>query len=73
MQIDLDAPGAVFDLPGAAAYLGMTVRALKWHVYAKRDLIPNGRAGDLHSCFTRETLDAFAATRRRAGRPTKRT
>lgn len=73
MQIDLDAPGAVFDLPGAATYLGMTVRALKWHVYARRDLTPDGRAGDLHPCFTRETLDTFAATRRRAGRPAKRT
>ncbi len=73
MQIDLDTPGAVFDLAGAAAYLGMTERAVRWHVYARRDLTPDGRAGDLHPCFTRETLDAFAATRRRAGRPAKRT
>ena len=70
MQIDLDTPGAVFDLPGAAACLGMSVRAVKWHVYVKGDLIPDGRAGDLHPCFTRETLDTFKASLRRPGRPT---
>jgi hypothetical protein len=69
MRILLPQPGAVFDLPGAAAYLGMTVHALKWHVYTKRDLVPDGRAGDKHPCFTRDTLDTFQATRRNRGRP----
>ena len=70
MQIDLDTPGAVFDLAGAAEYLGMTVRAVKWHVYVGGGLVPDGRAGDLHPCFTRETLDTFKASLRRPGRPT---
>lgn len=69
MRIDLDTPGAVFDLAGAAAYLGMTTRAVKWHIYVAGDLVPDGRAGDKHPCFTRDTLDTFQATRRARGRP----
>jgi hypothetical protein len=49
----------------------MTYRAIKWHVYVSQQLIPDDHAGKVHPCFTRETLDAFSATRRKRGRPRK--
>ncbi len=61
MKIDLDQPGAVLDIDGAAAYLGVSIRVVRHHIYVSHKLIPDGRAGDLHPCFTTATLDTFAA------------
>jgi hypothetical protein len=53
----------------AAAYLGLSVASVKYHVHT---------AGDLHGikvgpalAFTQEELDRFQAEKRPAGRPRK--
>jgi hypothetical protein len=58
-----------FSTAEAAEYLGYkSVQTVKWHVYTAKTLAPDAAVGKT-LMFTRETLDAFRAARRRPGRP----
>lgn len=58
----------IFDLKGAAAYLGLKPTSVKHHIYVTKTLRPDGKIGK-SLIFTRSTLDAFMAIKRVAGRP----
>lgn len=45
----------------AAAYLGMTVRNLRKHIYVIRDIKPDGLFGNKVLQFNRSTLDKYLA------------
>lgn len=53
----------------AAAYLGIGVSALKYHVYVAGNLTPRKVGHSL--VFTQEQLDEFKASRKPQGRPRK--
>jgi hypothetical protein len=42
----------------AAAYLGLSLPGIKYHIYTSRLLVPDGKFQG-HLYFTRATLDAF--------------
>lgn len=52
----------------AAAYLGLSVATIKYHLYHTHALEPDARIG-ASLCFTQDTLDRFAESRRPPGRP----
>lgn len=54
----------------AAAYCGLSLSALRQHIYRTKDLIPDATFGGSF-VFTKATLDAFLAQRRTPGRPRK--
>ncbi len=53
----------------AAEYCGLTVAALKYHLYVAKDL--QGRLIGHSYIFEKEQLDAFLANKRAPGRPAK--
>lgn len=53
----------------AAEYLGLSVSAVKYHVYTAANLHPALIGGAL--IFTQAQLDEFSATKRGPGRPRK--
>lgn len=55
----------------AARYLGLSVVALKKHIYQIGDLIPDKKIGNA-LIFTQETLDMFQAKRKPVGRPKRK-
>lgn len=58
-------------LTEAAAYLGLTRRGIRYHVYTARDLVPDENVNGKMLFFNRETLDEFQSRRRPGGRPTR--
>ena len=58
----------VFTTKEAAAYLGMTVRGVEYHVFEARDLRPDRIVGTV-AIYSKETLDDFQKRRRKPGRP----
>jgi len=54
----------------AAAYLGLTVRGLRYHIYTAGDLVPDRNVGGKLLFFSKETLDKFQQKRKLRGRPT---
>ena len=61
----------LFSTEQAAQYLGLSISALKYHIYETGDIKPQ-KFG--HSfIFTKEQLDLFNSTRRPQGRPRKET
>jgi len=51
-------PAELYSTAEAAAYLGLTIDGVKYHVYQSRRLRPDKKVG--HALiFTRETLDRF--------------
>lgn len=61
-----------FDTKDAAEYCGLTVRGLKSAIYESHRLKEDGTIGG-SLFFHRATLDAFNASRRPPGRPSKET
>lgn len=58
----------LYGIKEAAAYCGLAVRTLKYHIYESGELKADANVG--HSLvFTQETLDAFLKNRRPAHRP----
>lgn len=58
----------MFSLEEAAAYLGITVDGMKYHLYRGKNIEPSFKFGKKIG-FTREDLDAFKLTMKPAGRP----
>jgi hypothetical protein len=59
----------IFSTAEAARYLGFGhVESLKHHIYERKAIAPDGSVGG-NLIFKRATLDAFAATQRKDGRP----
>lgn len=58
----------LFSTAEAAAYLGMKLETVKYHVYVVKDLKPNKLIGKT-LVFTQETLDEFMTRKRPVGRP----
>ena len=55
----------------AALYLGMSLRAVRYHVHVVKDLVADEVAG--HALiFSRETLETFKKQKRPGGRPRTR-
>ena len=54
----------------AAAYCGLTVSGLRWHIHQVRDLTPDGKLGRAYY-FTAPTLDDFLRRVKSVGAPTK--
>lgn len=52
----------------AAAYCGLTVSGLRWHIHQVGDLTPDGKLGRAFY-FTKETLDGFLRRVQPVGRP----
>ncbi len=64
-------PPGLYDWEGAAAYLGVSVNTVAYHVYQAKDLVPSVRKAARYTFFTKEDLDAYLARKRGAGRPRK--
>jgi hypothetical protein len=60
---------SLFSTEEAAAYLGISVAALKYHVHIGKNLTPEKVGNSL--VFTRPQLDHFLANKRPQGRPKK--
>ncbi len=60
-------PIKLFSTSGAAAYLGLAVITVKYHIYVAKDLHPQKVGRTL--VFTQEELDAFKERKRPPGRP----
>lgn len=61
-------PLKLYGIKEAAAYCGLAVRTLKYHIYESGELKADANVG--HSLvFTQATLDAFLRNRRPVGRP----
>ena len=58
----------IFGTVQAAEYLGISFPTLKYHIYYSKQLVPDQRIGG-RLIFEKGTLDEFARTRRKAGRP----
>ena len=58
----------LFSTEQAAEYLGLSVATVKYHIYESATLRADAKVGRT-LVFTRETLDAFAASKRKPGRP----
>ena len=54
----------------AAEYLGMSLAALKYHIYVAHNISPHQKIGKA-LVFTQEQLNEFQSTRRGPGRPPK--
>ena len=60
----------ILSLKEAAEFLGLSVPAVKYHLYAVGDLLPDGRLGrSLY--FLPATLREFQSRKRKPGRPRK--
>lgn len=60
-------PEALYGIEDAAAYLGLTVRTLRYHIYQSKRLAPDKRIGAT-LIFRQSTLDAFAEEPRISGK-----
>lgn len=58
----------IYTVTAAAAYLGLSVSGIKYHVHKVKDLTPDRKVGNT-LIFSRATLDVFAESKRRPGRP----
>ena len=62
------ATSEIYDVRGAAAYLGLKPETIKYHLYVSRRLVPSARFAKA-IVFTRSDLDKFRALNRPAHRP----
>ncbi len=62
----------LFNREEAAEYLGVKLTTLKKHIYVLKDLVPD-KVLPRGLVFTKATLDAFQAGRKKAGRPPRQT
>lgn len=60
----------LFGTVEAAEYCGLTVAGLKWHIYVRKNLVPDLKVGQA-LVFRQSTLDAFNESRPKPGRPRK--
>lgn len=60
-------PETLYGIEDAAAYLGMTVRTLRYHIYNSKRLAPDKRIGAT-LIFRQSTLDTFAEEPRIGGK-----
>jgi hypothetical protein len=58
----------IFTTKEAAVYLGMTERAVNYHLFVVHDLRPDRIMGRV-AIYSQETLDDFNKRRRKPGRP----
>lgn len=56
----IDLPGPLYDIAGAAEYLGLSPSTVRWYVYGCKDnpLVPDAHVGK-RPVFTQATLDAL--------------
>ena len=64
-------PITVFDVSGAAQYVGLSVPSIKYHLYRAHDLSGHQIGNTL--LFTRSELDHFLTRKQSPGRPRKET
>lgn len=60
----------VYDVPGAADFLGLKPATIKYHVYRSKTLVPDGKIGQ-SIFFHEETLAAWQSNKRARGRPSR--
>lgn len=58
----------VYDVGGAADFLGLEVATIKYHVYRSKTLRPDGKIGK-SIFFCEDTLVAWQSSKRSRGRP----
>lgn len=58
----------VYDVAGAANFLGLKPATIKYHVYRSKTLVPDGRIGK-SIFFREETLVIWQSSKKSRGRP----
>ncbi len=58
----------VYDVSGAADFLGLDIATIKYHVYRSKTLLPDGKIGR-SIFFYEDTLIAWQSNKRARGRP----
>lgn len=54
----------------AAAFLGLTLSGIRYHVFVIKDLLPTRKVGNA-LLFSQDTLEQFTRSKKKAGRPKK--